>query len=116
MNESITSRVARLMSGSVNALVDAVENASPELVMEQAIREVDSAIADTQAELGQQIAQKHLASKKLIEEKPDLTLKEIKAALAAKKIKVGVTAIFRFLESIGLNYKKNGTRQRTKQT
>ncbi len=54
--------------------------------------------------------------KKLIEEKPDLTLKEIKAALAAKKIKVGVTAIFRFLESIGLNYKKNGTRQRTKQT
>ncbi len=68
MNESITSRVARLMSGSVNALVDAVENASPELVMEQAIREVDSAIADTQAELGQQIAQKHLASKKLIEE------------------------------------------------
>lgn len=68
MNESITSRVARLMSGSVNALVDAVENASPELVMEQAIREVDLAIADTQAELGQQIAQKHLASKKLIEE------------------------------------------------
>ena len=68
MNESITSRVARLMSGSVNALVDAVENASPELVMEQAIREVDSAIADTQAELGQQITQKHLASKKLIEE------------------------------------------------
>ncbi|MFB0962011.1 MAG: PspA/IM30 family protein [Pseudomonas sp.] len=68
MNESITSRVSRLMSGSVNALVDAVENASPELVMEQAIREVDSAIADTQAELGQQIAQKHLASKKLIEE------------------------------------------------
>lgn len=68
MNESITRRVARLMSGSVNALVDAVENASPELVMEQAIREVDAAIADTRAELGQQIAQKHLASKKLIEE------------------------------------------------
>lgn len=68
MNESITRRVARLMSGSVNALVDAVENASPELVMEQAIREIDAAIADTRAELGQQIAQKHLASKKLIEE------------------------------------------------
>lgn len=54
--------------------------------------------------------------KKLIEEKPDLTLKEIQAALMAKKIKVGVTAIFRFLKAIGLNYKKNGTRQRTKQT
>ena len=39
MNESITSRVARLMSGSVNALVDAVESASPGLGMEEAIRE-----------------------------------------------------------------------------
>jgi len=53
---------------------------------------------------------------KLIEEKPDMTLEEIKAALAAKKINVGLTAIFRFLEVLGLNYKKNGTRQRTKQT
>jgi transposase len=53
--------------------------------------------------------------KKLIEEKPDMTLEEIKTALAAKKINVGLTAIFRFLGVLGLNYKKNGTRQRTKQ-
>jgi transposase len=53
--------------------------------------------------------------KKLIEEKPDMTLKEIQAALTAKKIKVGITAIFRFLEVLGLNYKKNGSRQRAKQ-
>lgn len=68
MSESITRRVARLVSGSVNALVDAVENSAPETVMEQAIREIDTAIADTRAELGQQVAQKHLASKKLMEE------------------------------------------------
>lgn len=68
MSESITRRVARLVSGSVNALVDAVENSAPETVMEQAIRELDIAIADTRAELGQQVAQKHLASKKLMEE------------------------------------------------
>ncbi len=68
MSESITRRVARLVSGSVNALVDAVENSAPETVMEQAIRELDNAIADTRAELGQQVAQKHLASKKLMEE------------------------------------------------
>jgi phage shock protein A len=68
MSESITRRVARLVSGSVNALVDAVENSAPETVMEQAIREIDNAIADTRTELGQQVAQKHLASKKLIEE------------------------------------------------
>lgn len=68
MSESITRRVARLVSGSVNALVDAVENSAPETVMEQAIRELDNAIADTRSELGQQVAQKHLASKKLMEE------------------------------------------------
>ncbi|MDX1539298.1 PspA/IM30 family protein [Arsukibacterium sp.] len=68
MSESITRRVARLVSGSVNALVDAVESSAPEAVMEQAIRELDAAIADTRAELGQQVAQKHLASKKLMEE------------------------------------------------
>ncbi|MDX1391052.1 MAG: PspA/IM30 family protein [Rheinheimera sp.] len=68
MSESITRRVARLVSGSVNALVDAVENSAPETVMEQAIRELDAAIADTRTELGQQVAQKHLASKKLMEE------------------------------------------------
>lgn len=68
MSESITRRVARLVSGSMNALVDAVENSAPETVMEQAIRELDSAIADTRAELGQLVAQKHLASKKLMEE------------------------------------------------
>lgn len=68
MSESITKRVSRLVSGSLNALVDAVENSAPETVMEQAIREIDSAISDTRTELGQLVAQKHLASKKLMEE------------------------------------------------
>ena len=42
--ESIAQRVGRLVSGGFNALVDAVENTAPETVMEQAIREIDSAI------------------------------------------------------------------------
>jgi phage shock protein A len=68
MSESISRRVARLVSGSLNALVDAVENSAPDTVMTQAIKEIDSAIADSRSELGQQIAQKHLASKRLIDE------------------------------------------------
>lgn len=43
MKESITTRVGRIISGSVNALVDAFENAAPEMVMEEAMREIDSA-------------------------------------------------------------------------
>ena len=68
MNESITSRVGRIISGSLNALVDAVENAVPETVMEQAIREIDAVIDDVRAELGRVIANKHLANTRLMEE------------------------------------------------
>ncbi len=68
MSENMTTRVGRLISGSMNALIDAVENAAPEAVMEEAIREVDSAIDDVRAELGRTVASKHVASKRLMDE------------------------------------------------
>lgn len=68
MAENIASRVGRLVSGGFNALVNAVEDAAPITLMEEAIREVDSAIDEVRAELGQVIANKHLASKRLVEE------------------------------------------------
>jgi phage shock protein A len=68
MSESLASRVGRMISGSINALVDAVENAAPDIVMEQAIREVDDVIGDVRAELGKVIASKHLASSRFKDE------------------------------------------------
>ncbi len=68
MKESIASRVGRIISGSLNALVDAVENAAPETVMEEAIREIDGAIDEVRAELGRVVANKHLANQRLMEE------------------------------------------------
>ncbi len=67
MREGITGRVGRIISGSFNALVDAVENAAPEIVMEQAIREVDEAIEDVRTELGKTIANKHLTNSRLMQ-------------------------------------------------
>ncbi len=69
MKETIAARVARIVAGSANAIVDSVENAAPEIVMEQAIREVDGVIDDVRAELGRQVAQKHLAGKRLESER-----------------------------------------------
>ena len=60
MSESLTSRVGRLIAGSFHSLVDAVENAAPESVMEQAIREIESAITDVRSDLGNVEAQRHL--------------------------------------------------------
>lgn len=68
MSESMANRVGRLISGSVHALIDAVENAAPEAVMEQALREIDGAVDEVRAELGKVLAAKHLANKRLAEE------------------------------------------------
>ncbi|MGD2119731.1 MAG: PspA/IM30 family protein [Chromatiales bacterium] len=68
MRENLTSRVGRIISGSLNALIDAMENAVPETVMQESIREIDAAIDEVRAELGKVIAARHLASTRLMEE------------------------------------------------
>ena len=68
MSESLSSRVGRIISGSFHALIDAVENAAPENVMEQAIREIEAAIAEVRTDLGKVEAQRHLSGKRLAEE------------------------------------------------
>lgn len=68
MKDTLTSRVGRIISGSLNALIDAVENSVPETVMEEAIREIDGAIDEVRAELGRVVANKHLANSRLLEE------------------------------------------------
>lgn len=67
MSENLASRVKRLVSGSVNSLVDAVENASPDMVMAEAIREIDRATDEMREELGRVLAGKHLASRRLMD-------------------------------------------------
>jgi phage shock protein A len=65
VTDTIASRVTRVIGGSVHALLDAVENASPEMTMSQAVREVDQAIDEVRAELGRVEAVKHLATSSL---------------------------------------------------
>lgn len=67
MSETIAKRVGRIISGSLNALVNALENRTPQIVMQEAIREIDLALDEVQTELGKVIAAKHLANKRLAE-------------------------------------------------
>ena len=85
MSEKLSNRVGRLLSGTVNAIVDAVENMAPETVMEEAIREVDSAIDDVRAELGRVISGKHMASVRLAEENKRHEDLSAKVAVALKE-------------------------------
>jgi phage shock protein A len=67
MADTLSTRVGRIVSGSVHALVDAIEGAMPDAIMQQTMREIDQAIDDVRAELGKAIASRHLASKRLTE-------------------------------------------------
>jgi phage shock protein A len=68
MKESLIGRVGRIISGSFNSLIDAIENTAPETVMSEVIREIDTAIDDVRVELGRVVAKKHLANSRLMEE------------------------------------------------
>ncbi|QDG78440.1 PspA/IM30 family protein [Labrenzia sp. PHM005] len=67
MAEGLVGRVKRLVSGGVNQIVDSIENATPETVMAEAIREVDRATDQVRDELAGVLANKHLANTRLSE-------------------------------------------------
>lgn len=100
MKEKITGRVGRIISGSVNALIDAVENVAPEVVMEQAIREIEEAIEEVRAELGRTIANKHLANSRLmqINQKCEDLAEKIELAVDAKRDDLAEAAISQQLD------------------
>lgn len=51
--------------------------------------------------------------RQLVVKQPDITLAELKAELAKRKVIVGQTSIFRFLHHLKLTYKKKPARRRT---
>lgn len=68
MVDTLGTRVGRIISGSAHALIDAIEGAMPDAVIQQALREIDKAVDDVRTELGRAIASKHLANKRLTEQ------------------------------------------------
>jgi phage shock protein A len=61
-------RVKRLVSGGANMIVAAVEAMAPEMVMDEAIREIDRAIADVRSELGLVLTRQYHATQRLAAE------------------------------------------------
>jgi phage shock protein A len=61
MSDTLKNRVGRVISGSVHALLDRIEDQAPEAMMEQSIREADAVIDDVRHELGVVSANRHLS-------------------------------------------------------
>jgi len=53
MSERLMEKVVRIISGSANMVVKKVENKIPEVIMSEAVREIDGVIDEVNAELGQ---------------------------------------------------------------
>ena len=65
MSESLINRVGRLLAGTFTSIVNAAENAAPEVVATQAIEQIDKAIDDVRAEIGTRQATRHNANREL---------------------------------------------------
>lgn len=63
MKDSIRNRIGRILTGTANSIVTKIEGLTPEVVLEQAIVEVDSAIDEAKVEQGRIKAQKHHVTK-----------------------------------------------------
>ncbi len=111
MNEALAGRVKRLISGSANRVVSAVEDLAPEMVMEEAIREVDQAIDDIRAELGQVMTRQYHASQRIaaenerhedLDERIRVALKQERADLAESGVErlLDIEAQIPVLESV----------------
>jgi transposase len=54
--------------------------------------------------------------RRVLAQQPDITLAELKAILAKRRVKVGQTSIFRFLRHLKLTFKKKPARRRAGST
>lgn len=61
MTDSLRTRVSRVIAGGAHALLDKIENASPVMVLEQSVRELEQVTGEVRAELGLIVANRHLA-------------------------------------------------------
>lgn len=61
MSDTLKTRVGRIIAGSVNALLDHLEDQQPEAMMAQSLRELDTLLDDVRHELGKASANLHLA-------------------------------------------------------
>ncbi|MBB3451960.1 phage shock protein A [Rhizobium sp. BK313] len=82
MNESILSRMGRLIAGLANAAVDKAEGTNKIAVVEQALREIDTAADEARTDLGKSRAEEYRIQSRRTEITDDLASLDEKIRLA----------------------------------
>lgn len=100
MADSLKTRVGRVITGGVHALLDRLEDQAPEAMMEQAIREADGVITDVRHELGTTSANRHLAQQQHLNlnRQHEALSEQLGQALAQQREDLARTAVARQLD------------------
>ncbi len=100
MDESIRLRVGRLISGSINAIIDKAESTSPEIIMKETIREVVSTIDEVKVLLGKKTIELRKSKSQLENEtaKYNKLAEQIEIAISEKRDDLAKSAISRQLD------------------
>lgn len=100
MADNLKTRVARVIAGSVHAVLDKIEDAAPVAMLEQSLRELESVTDEVRTELGRIAANRHLAQQQhlTLNREHDDIAQSLEAALSASRDDLATTAIGRQLD------------------
>lgn len=100
MSETLASRVGRVIAGGAHALIDRIEGAAPDAMMEQALREVDQVVEEVRRELGVLAANRHLVQQQhaTLQQQHEQLSAQIAQALAAGREDLARAAVARQLD------------------
>lgn len=82
--DGLKQRIARVITGNMHSLVTLAEDANPDAIYEQAIREVDAAIVEVRTEHGKELIEKRVVETQLQKGKEEhgKLLQQIEVAIA----------------------------------
>jgi phage shock protein A len=98
--ENVLAQIGRVIAGMTRAAIDAAENANPEAILTQSIREIDAAADEVRGELGKALAEKQrleMRRKELERERLDLDEK-IRLAVAQNRDELAEAGISRQID------------------
>jgi phage shock protein A len=98
--EGVVARVGRVMAGMANSVVDMAEQANPEAILAQALREIDGAVDEVRTELGRAKGEqiRVAARMKQLEEERGTLEKRIDTALKSGRDDLAEAGIARQLD------------------
>jgi len=100
MGYNMASRVTRLVSASLNALIDEAENISPQIVMQEGIREIENLVDEVKISLGKESVKKLQAQQQVqnITKEYDTLASQIEIAIEKERDDLAKSAIAKQIE------------------